>query len=227
MRVVVLDIETRPSALWSPKRANAFPPLPFHIPIAVGCLVVNTDGGDPSFDLTVTLIKDLKDEAPALTALSDLIDDKTSHVVTYSGSGFDLPLLALRASVCKVNWTWWLVRNQRYPRDGHPQWHIDLADHFSNYGRAHYPSLDSLCRCFGLPGKGEVDGGEVETLWKAGKWKTIQRYCAEDVWQTWMLFVAWWQSQVVPVSTRGKKLSEASLTFWKEHKLLKKLWDRR
>jgi 3'-5' exonuclease len=41
----------------------------------------------------------------------------------------------------------------------------------------------------GLPGKGDVNGSQVEGLYKAGQLATIQNYCLADVVQTALLFL--------------------------------------
>lgn len=44
-----------------------------------------------------------------------------------------------------------------------------------------YVSLDALCKLFGLPGKGEIDGSMIYDMYKAGKIKEIADYCKSDV----------------------------------------------
>lgn len=47
-----------------------------------------------------------------------------------------------------------------------------------------FVSMDSLCKYFGISGKGDVDGSKVYGLWKEGKLDEIAKYCCDDVKKT-------------------------------------------
>ena len=51
--------------------------------------------------------------------------------------------------------------------------------------------MDSTCCCrtIGLPGKGKIDGSQVQELWEAGRLAEIHEYCRRDVIQTYYLFL--------------------------------------
>ncbi len=136
------------------------------------------------------------DEAEILRRFFDGIERYTPTLVTWNGSGFDLPVLHYRALLHGVSapryWdTGDLDRDfkwNNYLSRYHAR-HTDLMDVLSAYqGRASAP-LDEVARMLGLPGKLGLDGSQVWDAYRAGRLAEIRAYCETDVLNTWLLYL--------------------------------------
>jgi predicted PolB exonuclease-like 3'-5' exonuclease len=68
--------------------------------------------------------------------------------------------------------------------------HDDLYEFITNGGAFGVRGgFDLLAQLIGLPGKRDVDGGDVQGLWEAGRLADIDAYCRRDVIQTYLLFL--------------------------------------
>ncbi len=123
------------------------------------------------------------------------IDKYTPQIVSWNGSGFDLPVLHYRGLVhgiqCARYWDQgeddkdfkWNNYISRY----HSR-HIDLMDLLALYtGRANAP-LDELAKLIGFPGKLGMDGSKVWESYQQGKLAEIRNYCETDVVNTYLVF---------------------------------------
>jgi hypothetical protein len=118
-----------------------------------------------------------------------LLED-ADRIVTFNGRGFDIPVLQLRAMAARLDWRWWNKAEHRFPAYNKPLVHYDVMDQLSNYGAASGGlSLDACCKSMGLPGKIDVSGDSVADLYTKGQFPAIRQYCAEDVLQTWLLYL--------------------------------------
>ena len=90
-----------------------------------------------------------------------------------------------------LDWHGWHNRRHRYPRGGNALFHYDLMDQIGDEGAARNIKLTDVAASLGLPGKYGVSGGDVGELAKAGEFGTIATYCAEDVLQTWLVYLRW------------------------------------
>lgn len=92
---------------------------------------------------------------------------------------FDLRFLWQRAMVLGV-------RPPAYclPRDPKP-WGDTAFDTMTAWaGLKDRVSMDKLCRIFGIPGKGDMDGSKVWPLVQAGRIEEVAAYCRGDVHRT-------------------------------------------
>jgi predicted PolB exonuclease-like 3'-5' exonuclease len=106
-------------------------------------------------------------------------------VVTFNGRGFDLPLLELAAFRfgCTAR-DYFLYDRGRYGT------HIDLLAWLNNFGAVrHAGGLNLLSKILGKPGKMEVSGDQVYSMWKAGKHQEINDYCMFDTLDTYFVFL--------------------------------------
>jgi 3'-5' exonuclease len=109
-------------------------------------------------------------------------------LVSFNGRRFDLPVLEIAAlrHGCVI---------PRYFGDGYrdrhaDERHYDLYDFLTNRGAYGVRGgFDLLAQLIGLPGKGAVDGAQVQGLWEAGRLADIEAYCRRDVIQTYFLFL--------------------------------------
>ena len=190
---LVLDIETipddelfaRPEA--PPGVERPFPPLHACKPVVLGVLWLDQD-------LTckrMGTIGEAEDEWTMLTDFADFMARFRPRLVTWNGRGFDLPVLRLRALKYGLSFPWYydtpLLRDRR-SEEGH----LDLADYLADHGAARMTSLDGVSRLIGLPGKGGIDGSQVEGLYRSGQLETLRNYCLSDVAQTAFVFLRTW-----------------------------------
>ena len=135
-------------------------------------------------------------EARLVQRFFDGIGRLTPQLVSWNGSGFDLPVLVQRA----------LIHGLSAPRfwdqgeeDRDFKWnnylsryhtrHIDLMDALAIYqARANAP-LDEMARLCGFPGKLGMDGAQVWPAWQQGRIADIRAYCETDATNTYLLFL--------------------------------------
>lgn len=126
----------------------------------------------------------------------DGIDRHTPTLVSWNGSGFDLPVLHYRA----------LLHGVQAPRywdtggdDRDFKWnnyisryherHTDLMDLLAMYQpRAHAP-LDDIATMLGFPGKMGMSGGKVWDAFQAGHIEDIRNYCETDALNTYLVYL--------------------------------------
>jgi 3'-5' exonuclease len=136
-----------------------------------------------------------EDEGGIIQRFFDGIDKYTPQIVSWNGSGFDLPVLHYRGLIngvqCPRYWDMgeddkefkWNNYISRY----HMR-HLDLMDLLAMYGgRANAP-LDDLAKLIGFPGKLGMDGSKVWEAYQAGKLNEIRNYCETDVVNTYLVF---------------------------------------
>lgn len=117
-------------------------------------------------------------------------------LVSWNGSGFDLPVLHYRALVHGISAPayWETGRSDRdakwnnYLNRFHER-HTDLMDVLAAYsGRANAP-LNEVAVLLGLPGKMGMDGSQVWEAWQAGRIDDIRGYCETDTLNTYLLYL--------------------------------------
>jgi hypothetical protein len=99
-------------------------------------------------------------------------------VVGHNHIGFDFRFIWQRAIILGVRVPGW------FPRDPKP-WGNEAFDTMLAFaGQRGMISLDRLCRALGIPGKDDIDGSMVASLWEAQRSDNIARYCMDDVERT-------------------------------------------
>jgi predicted PolB exonuclease-like 3'-5' exonuclease len=124
------------------------------------------------------------------------LDKYIPTLVSWNGSGFDLPVLHYRALKNNVQAPqyWELGDNDRdfkfnnYIGRFHLR-HIDLMDLLAGYqARANAP-LDHISSMLGLPGKMGIGGAHVWSAHQENRIKEIRDYCEVDVLNTYLIFL--------------------------------------
>jgi len=190
MSYLVVDIETVPdlSVYRKPEikegEKEPFPPAPAHQVVCIGLLFLDE----------MLLPRKLGvvyqgGERQILTTWNDFMRTKKPVLITWNGRGFDLPVLMARSLGRGVDFSWYFDNNYRYRYS--EDWNVDLCDQMGDYGAARGLKLDHYARLCGLPGKGDVDGGNVEQMMKEGREEDVAAYCLTDVLQTGWLFARW------------------------------------
>lgn len=139
-------------------------------------------------------------------------------LVTWNGSGFDLPVLhyrALKHGITAAQY-WEMGDNDRdyrfnnYISRYHFR-HIDVMDVLASYQpRANAP-LDHIAQMLGFPGKMGMGGDKVWPAYLNGEIKKIRDYCETDVLNTYLVYLAFQKMRGI--------LNETSLKH--EHDLLR------
>jgi 3'-5' exonuclease len=169
---------------------NDFLPLHLHRVVAISCALREGNA------ITVWSLGNAKDgEAELVKRFFDGIDKYTPQLVSWNGSGFDLPVLHYRALVHGVTAPryWDLGEDDRdfkwnnYISRFHAR-HTDLMDLLAGYQNRAFAPLDEIAQLSGLPGKLGMDGSKVWSAWRDGKIDAIRSYCETDVANTYLLF---------------------------------------
>jgi predicted PolB exonuclease-like 3'-5' exonuclease len=166
------------------------PPLQQRI-VAISCVLRSGDNlqiwslGDPQ-----------SSEAELIRRFFDGIEKFTPDLVSWNGSGFDLPVLNYRALKAGVSAPrYWEVgqgdqsfRFNNYVNRFHWR-HTDLMDVLSGFQGRGRASLSDCARLLGLPGKLGMSGAQVWDAWLAGDLVGIRQYCETDVINTWLIYL--------------------------------------
>jgi predicted PolB exonuclease-like 3'-5' exonuclease len=145
-----------------------------------------------------TLGEEASSEKEIVQNFFDGIDKHTPTLVTWNGSGFDLPVLHYRG----------LINGVQAPRywdlgedDSSFKWnnyigrfhmrHTDLMDVLAGYSPRAFAPLDEMAVLLGLPGKMGMSGSMVWDQYKEGKIKDIRDYCETDALNTYLIYLHW------------------------------------
>jgi len=148
----------------------------------------------------------------------DGIDKHTPTLVTWNGSGFDLPVLHYRGMINGVqaprywdqgeddsNFKW-----NNYISRFHAR-HTDLMDVIAGYNNRAFAPLDEMAVLLGFPGKMGMSGSKVWDQYKEGQIKAIRDYCETDALNTYLVYLHW---QYVKGNLSDKGLTQ-------EHEVIK------
>jgi predicted PolB exonuclease-like 3'-5' exonuclease len=194
-----LEVVTQALAARKEKTGTEFMPLHLQKVVAISCVIRRTTKeGLPQFKVG-SLADSNSSEKEIIQAFFDLIEKYTPQLVSWNGSGFDLPVLHYRALLNGVTSSRYWEMGESGDSDSRDfKWnnyisryhmrHIDLMDLLAKFsGRANAP-LDALAKMCGFPGKMGMDGGQVWQGFLDGKIKEIRDYCETDVVNTYLLY---------------------------------------
>ncbi len=157
-------------------------------------------------------------------AFSDI--DSLPQLISWNGSGFDIPVLIYRAMQYDLAAPWLFeegerIKNMRFNNyvNRFQTRHLDLMDRFSQYGASRREAMDVVASLYGLPGKTDVDGSMVGDLVIQNDWHTLTTYCESDVMNTWLIYLRW-------LRLTGQ-LSSPAYNYWQQrtYECLTKLTD--
>jgi predicted PolB exonuclease-like 3'-5' exonuclease len=143
-----------------------------------------------------TLGDEDSDEAEIVQRFFDGIDRFSPDLVSWNGSGFDLPVLHYRAMKHKIQAAryWEMGENDRdfkwnnYMSRFHWR-HVDLMDVLAGFQPRGRASLDQMAVLLGFPGKLGMSGDKVWDKYLEGGIREIRDYCETDVLNTWLCFL--------------------------------------
>lgn len=124
------------------------------------------------------------------------IDKNTPTLVSWNGSGFDLPVLHYRALLHGVSApTYWesgdsqqSFRWNNYLNRFHYR-HLDIMDVLAGYQNKAFAPLDDIASMLGFPGKMGMSGAKVWDEYLAGNIRGIRHYCETDVLNTYGVYL--------------------------------------
>ena len=178
---------------------NEFLPLYLQKIIAISCVIRRTTKeGLPQFKVG-SLGTAADDEKTLVQAFYELIEKYTPQLVSWNGSGFDLPVLHYRALLNQVaaprywemgestdsdskDFKWNNYINRYHMR------HIDLMDVLAKHNARANAPLDALAKLCGFPGKLGMDGSQVWPAYQRGEIEQIRQYCETDVVNTYLVY---------------------------------------
>lgn len=138
------------------------------------------------------------------------------RLVTFNGRTFDVPVLKYRAMVHGIDAKWyyqmgdkWNNYGSRYSLD----WHCDLIEAFSDFGTSARVKMNELCAAFSIPGKLDVDGAQVQTLFDEGNLQEIRDYCELDVISTYLLYLKYAQHTGLTSSDNATAAQEDLISY--------------
>lgn len=171
------------------KTGNNFLPLHLHQIAVIGCVFRDDKG------LQVKCLGQPDDsEKTLIQQFYKTVDHYTPQLVSWNGSGFDLPVLHYRSLIHGVTATryWDTGQDDRdfkynnYQSRYHER-HLDLMDVLAKHNARANAPLDELAKLCGFPGKLGMDGSQVWPAWRDGRADEVRAYCETDVINTWLM----------------------------------------
>lgn len=168
--------------------ASRYPQLPWH---RIVCACV-TELDPASGTVTMhALGSEGADERAVIGAFFGRFDGggPLPRLVSWNGSGFDLPVLRYRAMKHGIVAKGFHAEAARYAERREAS-HVDVMDVLSGYGASARQGLGTISELLGLPGKGFLDK-EVYEHWLSGEQARVVEYCKLDTLETMLVFLAW------------------------------------
>ena len=172
-----------------------FLPLHLHRVVAISAVYRSRD------TLKVwSLGEEDSDEKELVTRFYDGIERYTPTLVSWNGSGFDLPVLHYRSLLHGVNAArYWEngdedreFRYNNYLSRYHWR-HVDVMDALAGFNLRAAAPLNEIAMLLGYPGKLGMDGSMVWDTWLEGGIREIRDYCETDVLNTYLVYLRWEQ----------------------------------
>ena len=173
------------------KGHSDFMPLYLQRILVISCVFRNAEG----LRIHSFVDRDGLSEGKVVQAFFQAIEKHTPQLVSWNGSGFDLPVLhyrGLRHGV-EAGKYWDLGEDERefkwnnYISRYHMR-HLDLMDLLAMYNPRSNAPLDAMAKLCGFPGKLGMDGSQVYAQYLAGQTDDVRRYCETDVMNTYLVY---------------------------------------
>ena len=172
------------------------------------------------------------DEATIIQKFFELIERRTPQLVSWTGGGFDLPVLMQRGLIAGVTASRFLetgANDRAFNFDNYlsryKERHLDLMDFLAMYQPRASAPLDTMAKLAGFPGKLGMDGSQVWPAFQRGEIAHIRSYCETDVANTYLLFLRFIAMRgdlnrveyAAELALLRDKLSAHDGTHWKEY----------
>ena len=173
------------------KGQSDFTPLHLQRVLVISCVFRNSEG----LRIHSFVDHDGLSEGKVVQNFFRTIEKHQPQLVSWNGSGFDLPVLhyrGLRHGV-EASKYWDLGEDDReykwnnYISRYHMR-HLDLMDLLAMYSPKNNAPLDAMAKLCGFPGKLGMDGSQVYAQFLAGDTEEVRRYCETDVMNTYLVY---------------------------------------
>lgn len=185
------DIAEAMYTLRLQETGNDFLPLYQHRVVAISAVLRRADR------VTVWSLGETdSSEAELVSRFFEGVERYRPTLVSWNGSGFDLPVLHYRALKHGVQAPvyWETGDNDREFRfnnyiSRYHQRHTDVMDLISGYQPRARAPLDAMATMLGFPGKMGMSGAKVWESFQAGDLAGIRNYCETDVLNTYLVYL--------------------------------------
>lgn len=171
--------------------------MPYHLQQVVAISCCMRWGSDKIHVGTIGELGD--DEETIIAKFFELIENHTPQLVSWNGSGFDLPVLHYRALTYGLAAArYWDTGEGDFADSRDFKWnnyisryhsrHCDLMDLLALYQPRAYVPLDDMAKLCGFPGKLGMDGSQVWQAYHEGRLREIRNYCETDAANTYLMF---------------------------------------
>ena len=172
-------------------RNTNFLPLPQHRIVAISAVLRTRD------DIHVFSLGDEDaEEKEIVQRFYDGLERYSPELVSWNGSGFDLPVLHYRSLLHGVSAEryWEMGDNDREFRFNNYlsrfHWrHVDLMDVLAGFQIGGRSSLEQVATLLGFPGKLGMSGDQVWGRYQAGELPAIRAYCETDALNTYLIYL--------------------------------------
>jgi predicted PolB exonuclease-like 3'-5' exonuclease len=185
------DVATAMTFKQLQKSGSDFLPLHQHRVVAISVALRTGD----SFKVW-SLGTEASDEAELVSRFFAGIERYSPDLVSWNGSGFDLPVLhyrALRHGIQAPRYWETGDTDREFKWNnylGRFHWrHVDLMDVLAGYQVRGRASLDETAVLLGFPGKLGMSGAKVWDKYLEGGIGEIRDYCETDVLNTWLVYL--------------------------------------
>ncbi len=173
------------------RQGSDFLPLYQHRVVAISVVLSGSN------DLKIwSLGNPASDEEELVQRFFDGLDRYSPELVSWNGSGFDLPVLHYRSLLHGVSSPrYWEMgdedRSFRYNNYlSRFHWrHIDLMDVLSGFQPRAKASLNDIAVMLGFPGKLGMKGDQVWDCYQQGEIEKVRGYCETDALNTYLIFL--------------------------------------
>jgi len=173
------------------KGQSDFVPLHLQRVLCISVVFRNSDG----LRIHSFVDRDDQSEGKVVQTFFHAVEKHMPQLVSWNGSGFDLPVLhyrGLRHGV-EASKYWDMGEDDRefkwnnYISRYHMR-HLDLMDLLAMYNPKNNAPLDAMAKLCGFPGKLGMDGSQVYAQYLAGQTDDIRRYCETDAMNTYLVY---------------------------------------
>ncbi len=142
------------------------------------------------------------DEQDLIQRFFSGIERYSPRLVSWNGSGFDLPVIHYRSLLYPINAAhYWETgqndnsfRYNNYLSRYHER-HTDLMEVLAGYQPRASAPLDEIASLCGFPGKMGMSGAKVWDAYQQGEIEAIRNYCETDVLNTYLVYLNYERSR--------------------------------
>ncbi len=189
-----IEISKKAFELQEAKTGSSFLPIAFHQVVAISAVMADDFG-------VFTKVSSIEgeNERQMIENFLNFIDKHNPKLISFNGRNFDMPMLMVRAMKYNLSCNAYFEKENKmlnkskwdnYRYRFTDKFHVDLMDHISEFGAVRGLKLDTLCTMMGIPGKFDVSGDQVFSLYyESGGIEKIKEYCESDVLNTYWLYL--------------------------------------